>query len=286
MARTAVLSPVLVRGANQLQLGCDPERSVLVDLPPEVSARAVADLLHLLDQPQFELLIAQRCDEVGLGRADFDAIVTRLRTVGASDAGSLSQLRIHLHGAGPLRDGLDTAMTAAGYPVALSAAPRARPWRAPTPSPTLVVLTDYAHHDPVLVDDLMRRRIPHLSVLLRDGVGVVGPLVLPGRSSCLRCADHHRTTLDPQWPLLCAQLVNRSGVAGHAVTGLTVGVALEQIEQVSAGLAPRTDGGSTPVAQPDLVDRTVEIHARPVRLRHKEWPAHPLCGCGAHGRRA
>ena len=64
---------------------------------------------------------------MGLGRADFDAIVTRLRTVGASDAGSLSQLRIHLHGAGPLRDGLDTAMTAAGYPVA----PQRRPTRPP-----------------------------------------------------------------------------------------------------------------------------------------------------------
>jgi hypothetical protein len=112
-----MLSPVLVRGANQLQLGCDPECSVLVDLPPEVSAREVADLLHLLDQPEFEPLIAERCDEVGLGRADFDAIVTRLRTVGASDAGPLSQLRIHLHGAGPLREGLDTAMTAAGYSV-------------------------------------------------------------------------------------------------------------------------------------------------------------------------
>lgn len=286
MARTAAFSPVLVRSATQLQLGCDPERSVLVDLPPGVGARAVADLLHLLDEPGCEPLILQRCDEVGLGRADFDAIVTRLRGVGTtSHAGDVSSLRIQLHGAGPLREGLDAAMTAAGFPVALSAAPRARPWRSPAARPTLVVLTDYAHHDPVLVDDLMRRRIPHLAVLLRDGVGVVGPLVLPGRSSCLRCADHHRATLDPQWPLLCAQLVNRSGVAGHAVTGLTVGVALEQIEQVSAGLAPRTDGSSAPPPQPDLVDRTVEIHARPVRLRHKVWTAHPLCQCGAHDRR-
>lgn len=277
------LSPVLVRGATQLQLGCDPERSVLVDLPQGVSARAVAELLRELDEPGHGALVGSRCDEVGLTRTDFDAIVARLRGVATASDTDAPSLLVYLHGAGPLRDGLDAEMTAAGYRIARSTAPRARPWRAAVPRPTLVVLTDYTHHDPVLVDDLMRRRIPHLSVLLRDGVGVVGPLVLPGRSSCLRCADHHRTSLDPQWPLLCAQLVNRAGVAGPAVTQLTVGVALEQIEQVTAGLTPRADDDPLPPARPDLVDRTVEVHARPVRLRHKLWPVHPLCHCNARG---
>lgn len=37
--------------------------------------------------------------------------------------------------------------------------------------------------------ELERRRIPHLLVGVRETTGVVGPLVLPGRSACLGC--HH-----------------------------------------------------------------------------------------------
>ena len=278
---------MLVRGANQLQLGCDPERSVLVDLPPEVSARAVADLLHLLDQPQFELLIAQRCDEVGLGRADFDrdrdATADRRRIgrrVARRSCGSISTAPDRL------RDGLDTAMTAAGYPVALSAAPRARPGgrrrQAPrwSSSPTTPTTT------PVLVDDLMRRRIPHLSVLLRDGVGVVGT-ARPARTVELPALrrpppDHPRSAVAaPVRP--AGQPVRGRRTRGHRPHRRS-GTRANRAGQRRSRSAHRR--WFTPVAQPDLVDRTVEIHARPVRLRHKEWPAHPLCGCGAHGRRA
>ena len=35
---------------------------------------------------------------------------------------------------------------------------------------------------------------------------VVGPLVVPGRSACLRCLELHRTDRDPGWPGVAAQL--------------------------------------------------------------------------------
>ena len=44
---------------------------------------------------------------------------------------------------------------------------------------------------PALVDELRARGLAHLAVRLRDGVGVVGPLVYPGRTACLGCLDLH-----------------------------------------------------------------------------------------------
>jgi bacteriocin biosynthesis cyclodehydratase domain-containing protein len=31
--------------------------------------------------------------------------------------------------------------------------------------------------------------VPHLAVSASEAIGVVGPLVLPGQSACLRCLD-------------------------------------------------------------------------------------------------
>ncbi len=49
----------------------------------------------------------------------------------------------------------------------------------------LVVLSDYLFADPRMVRDLHSRGVPHLPVRVRDGIGLVGPLVIPGVTSCL-----------------------------------------------------------------------------------------------------
>ena len=49
-------------------------------------------------------------------------------------------------------------------------------------------------------------QVPHLVATVRGETGVVGPLVVPGVTSCLRCADLHRRDADPRWPRLAAQL--------------------------------------------------------------------------------
>ena len=51
----------------------------------------------------------------------------------------------------------------------------------------------------------MRDRVPHLALRTAEAIGVVGPLVRPGRSACLRCVDLRKTEADPQWPKILAQ---------------------------------------------------------------------------------
>ncbi|MBA3741395.1 hypothetical protein, partial [Sporichthya sp.] len=71
--------------------------------------------------------------------------------------------------------------------------------------PDLVVLADLPPAIGV-GDDLLRAGIPHLVAALRETEGLVGPLVVPGRSSCLHCHHLTRTDRDRAWPHLAAQL--------------------------------------------------------------------------------
>ena len=69
--------------------------------------------------------------------------------------------------------------------------------------PDLAVLA--GRTDPVEVAELMRAGVPHLAVRADEAIGVVGPLVEPGRSTCLRCVDLTKTARDSAWPAILAQ---------------------------------------------------------------------------------
>ena len=53
------------------------------------------------------------------------------------------------------------------------------------------VLCDSAHPDAAADPDAMALDIPHLAVTVAGASAVIGPLVIPGRTSCLRCRDLH-----------------------------------------------------------------------------------------------
>jgi hypothetical protein len=148
-------------------------------------------------------------------------------------------------------------------------------------SADLVVLTDFLTHDPWLVSDLMRFGIPHLMVRLRDGAGVVGPLVLPGLTSCLVCADHHRRDRDSEWPLICAQLLGQRGWASPATIAGTVALTQGQIEHITAVTCANGSSSATVADEPPTtVNATVELRSHPSSLVVRRWAPHPLCGCG------
>jgi hypothetical protein len=134
----------------------------------------------------------------------------------------------------------------------------------------LVVLTrPWAASDP-LVAGLHRSGVPHLVATVREHIGVVGPLVVPGRTGCLRCGDLHRRDADPRWPRLAAQLTaSEPPASGATVTCLLTAVVAAV--QVLAFL----DGAATPSA----VDATLELAPPDLLPRLRRWPPHPGCGC-------
>ncbi|MBY8850743.1 ThiF family adenylyltransferase [Saccharothrix longispora] len=136
----------------------------------------------------------------------------------------------------------------------------------------LVVLADVLVPAPELLIGLLASRTPHLAVRVREGLGVVGPLVVPGRSSCLRCADRHAADEDPEWPVLAAQLVDRVQHADVATVTATAGFAVGQ-----ALLA--LDRGAEMRTRPPTWDAVVEVDAFAGAVEHRIAPVHPRCEC-------
>ncbi|MFC5234880.1 hypothetical protein [Pseudonocardia zijingensis] len=137
--------------------------------------------------------------------------------------------------------------------------------------PDLAVLTDHGTPDPVLVARLHATGTPHLVVRVRDGVGVVGPLVLPGRTTCLGCLEIERCAREPAWAAVAAQLVGVPGRAAPTCVATTVGVATAQ-----ALLA--LDGHDS-TAAPPVLEATLEIDADAGTITRRVWAPHPDCRC-------
>ncbi|MBW8765798.1 MAG: ThiF family adenylyltransferase [Geodermatophilales bacterium] len=181
-------------------------------------------------------------------------------------------------------DAVVGGLTAAdeGRPRALAAADavrRASPLTDLRPLPSgvradLVVLARaWAASDP-LVAGIHRAGVPHLVATVRGQTGVVGPLVVPGSTSCLRCADLHRRDADPRWPRLAAQLT----AAEPPPSGATVTCLLTAATAALQVLA-YLDGTAAPAA----LDSTLELCPPELSPRVRRWPPHPACGCGAAG---
>ena len=140
----------------------------------------------------------------------------------------------------------------------------------PHDPPDLVVLVGEPVLDARVGDDLMRRDVPHLGVVVGTDRVVVGPLVLPGRSACLRCLDLHRRDRDPAWPHLVAQLIGGCGVAvgETALSTAAAGIAALQV-------LGQLDGQ----VRPDAVGRTLELTLPHGSVRRRAWGLHTGCGC-------
>jgi bacteriocin biosynthesis cyclodehydratase domain-containing protein len=143
----------------------------------------------------------------------------------------------------------------------------------PTPGrgPDLAIFTAGAPIEPEVRNSLHAASVPHLVAGLRETTALVGPLVIPGRTSCLRCADLHRGDRDPDWPLLAMQLATpdrqHTAPADVALAITAAGLAGLQALAFLDGQLPATTGGSLELSHPDW------------RIRRRSWPAHPRCGC-------
>lgn len=137
-------------------------------------------------------------------------------------------------------------------------------------APDLVVLTGPR---PIAEDaraQLHALVLPHLRAAVDGAHAVIGPLVAPGRTSCLRCADLHRADRDPAWPLLAAQLATPTGRAEPTDVALCA---------VAAGLAAVQALAYLDGEQPAAVDGTLELELPDWRVRRRSRLPHPACEC-------
>lgn len=204
--------------------------------------------------------VAQR--RLGAALSTYRDPVTTLAALSRRDSA-----RVHVRGLGDVARAVERAVEAAG----MRLVPQARA--------TITVLADAAHPD--VVSDLSAPDGPHLPAATLGARGVAGPLVVPGRTSCLTCAHLHRRDRDLAWPLLAVQWSQdlaglptppvdpllAAAVAVHAVLLLRAWAESGSVEGAGAG--------------PEIgwADRAVEILLPDGRTTVVPRPPHPLCGC-------
>ncbi|MFE4975061.1 TOMM precursor leader peptide-binding protein [Kitasatospora sp. NPDC056651] len=120
---------------------------------------------------------------------------------------------------------------------------------------------------------LLRAGVPHLYVGVVEEFGVVGPLVIPGMSTCGHCLVLRREDEDAAWPRVLAQLADggpgraRTPACDTALATAVAGLAALHVQVY-------LDGG-----RPPSVDGYCEVSARDGMFRRLRLRGHPDCGC-------
>lgn len=270
--------PVLLRPDGAVQVGWNPRRAVLVRPPDGLPAAELAMLLRSMWSPTPLSELQHRALERGLTDTDgLRNLVAQL--VGAGVATECGRTRgrsasVRIHGRGPLSELLVETLRCSGARITHSSQPHAA---VSANDVDLVVLSDYLVADPRMVRDLHSQGVAHLLVRVRDGIGLVGPLVIPGVTSCLGCADLHRRDRDAAWPAICAQLRETVGVADRATVLATAALALSQVNRVIAAVH-RQEAAPDP-EPPQTLNATLEFDLDAGAIVTRPWARHPLCSC-------
>jgi hypothetical protein len=183
---------------------------------------------------------------------------TALRVIGQRAARGVA-----IVGTGAVRDAVAAAIETAGLTEV--GAPR---------KAAVLVLADAPHPDVTAAADHGAPDVPHLHVGAYGHRATVGPLVVPGHTSCLRCAHLHRRDRDPAWPLIAVQWTQWvSAMASAPIDGLVVGLAA----QLSAAMLRAWI--DSPEDVEGWAERAWEITLPHPVPRTVSRPPHPLCGC-------
>lgn len=275
---------LLRRDDDEIQLGVDAEDAVVLADPDGTVTR----LLRLLDGRCRLGALRTLAEEQAIPAEQVDDLVATL-----ADSGLLQTAPTHptasgvrLIGGGPVALLVGEQLLRAGVDRLLVVDPDGAPWQPSTrvsrdrvqraehwSQPQIdavdlsVLVSATLEPDRAVAAELTSADHPHLFVRPRAGGAVVGPLVLPGRTSCLRCSDLSRTRTDSAWPRMLAQLCRTPGdwdpvaVDWAAATTTT---------QVLAHLAGRTV---------ETTSATLELGPRDWSWQRRVWRADPACGC-------
>ncbi len=269
--------PVLSRPDGVVQIGWDPRRALLVRPPAGMTTVTLGALLRVLHSGATQTQLQEVAG--GVDATTIADLVAELVTAGVVKPMPRPRTRsasIRIHGRGPLSDLLASALRCSGARIKHSSQRHA----GVSPEKTdLVVLSDSLVADPRMLRDLHTARTPHLPVRVRDGAGLVGPLVVPGVTSCLRCADLHRSDRDEGWPAVAAQLRDAVGTADRATVLATAAVALNQVDRVIAAVRGGVDiaGVDHGPHPPSTLDTTLEFDINTGSTTARRWTRHPQC---------
>lgn len=302
--RLAAHAVLLRHGADELQVGVEPSVVVPEDHEPVVRALSMGVTADGLERAAHEAGLPPRAvpdllTALEAARLLRPAPVTRSRAVRLVGAGRLASRTAHqlvaagfstLHLADlPEHDHRPTSRRAGGVRGGRPLGPdrvdllratledvgpglrvrRSRHFVHPEGDAVAltVVVADGPEPDRLVTDLLREAGAPHLLVRCSGDEAVVGPLVLPGTTSCVRCTDLARRDADPRWPWLLEQLVRLRIEPDPTLLAWAAVTAAVQALAFVGGRAAETLG------------QTVELGTDDHTLRLRSWAVHPECPC-------
>lgn len=273
-----VLAPglrVLQRSRDELQIGIGPRGRVrLADTEPV--RRTLGHLLRgeaVPDDPEtrpvLEALAPVLVDGAGLlasGVSPGDAAAAALQDPAAYAARLEARRRATVSVRGALGDADPRPLLAAAGVRTADDVPQGA---------AVALVLCVGEIDRAELDPLVRSGTAHLLVRMVEGDAVVGPLVHPGRTACLRCIDAHRALGEPQ----AATLAIRHAAARHdrhdgVAEPLDTALATLAVAWAVRDLVTFVDGG-----RPAAWSSTVHLSATLDSVSRAEWLRNPACGC-------
>jgi len=251
------------------------------DAGPAAAARTAAELPAALTRPggwrarRQSVVVVEGATRVGTPLAAMLA-ASGIGRVTVRDQGLTVAGDAVVGGLSAADEGRPRALAAADAVRRASPLTDLRPLASDAGADLVVLARPWAASDP-LAAGIHRSGVPHLVATVRGETGVVGPLVVPGATSCLHCADLHRRDADPRWPRLAAQLT-----AGDPPPSGTTITCLLTAATAALQVLAYLDGSAAPV----VLEATVELRPPLLTPRVRRWPAHHACSCGAAPRRA
>lgn len=139
--------------------------------------------------------------------------------------------------------------------------------------PDLVVLTAVGGIRPDAGEPWLRRRIPHLPVVVQGHRVQIGPLITGDGGPCLSCMDLHRRDRDAAWPAVLAQLAPGWPVLPDPPVSLESTLAAMTIGAAAMLVHTCLDG------QPVPNDLSMELSLPMPSTLSRRWFRHPMCAC-------
>jgi bacteriocin biosynthesis cyclodehydratase domain-containing protein len=225
--------PLVWTSATSIQVGIDPPRAHLHDIPDNA-----APLLHALAQgtPASGLAMLARVHRVS--EEWVTHLVDTLRPALAASRPA-QPIRLEAWSTSRAIGGLSALARQSGVEMVVPEA--ISDDHLPT-GDTVVLVSDYLVH-PRWADQLARENIPHLSVVFSDQTIAVGPLVTPGDTPCLVCVESHRRDDMVGWLEVSSQLWGKQSPL-HTPTNIAMAWGLLLI-LLSPGGAGNTPSGFT-----------------------------------------
>ncbi|HVK35379.1 MAG TPA: hypothetical protein VM428_06945 [Microlunatus sp.] len=276
---------LLRRDDHDLQLGFDDADAVVIADPDG----SLQTLLELMDGRYRLGELTGVAVRLGVPAERAESLVATLAATGLLQAPSIvgtEALTLRLVGLGPagtrigeqlLRAGVGRVVVVehdrpspwAGWTQGRDRVQPADHWSAPSVDPVdlTIVLATSLEVDRAITTGLTQAGHPHLLVRPRAQGAVVGPLVLPGRTSCLGCTDLARTRADPAWPRMLAQLCRTRGDWDPLAADWAAALVTTQVLSHLAGHTVET------------ASATVELGPHAWSWQRRVWSVDPACGC-------